>query len=85
LNIGGRWQTCCLFIDSRNITNDNIIAPCTNQFSVLEMKFSMLYGTVDIIFSTRNELLEAGNEKEKHFVCELFIVHCFWNWTFFIS
>jgi hypothetical protein len=38
------------------------------------MKFSMLYGTIDIIFSTRNELLEAGNEKEKQFVCELFIV-----------
>jgi hypothetical protein len=38
------------------------------------MKFSILYGTVDIIFSTRNELLEAGNEKEKQFMCELFIV-----------
>ena len=38
------------------------------------MKFSMLYGTIDIIFSTRNEILEARNEKEKQFVCELFIV-----------
>jgi hypothetical protein len=29
------------------------------------MKFLILYGIVDIIFSTRNEILEAGNEKEK--------------------
>jgi hypothetical protein len=33
------------------------------------MNFSNLYGTPDIIFSTRNKTLEAGNEKEKQFVC----------------